>query len=81
MQFISKFYLEGKCYTCKMIKNKYDYLYREFNERQGPIQALLKDDWKLGYFVNNKYELFNLKNDLSESYEISKQHPEILEQL
>jgi arylsulfatase A-like enzyme len=60
---------------------KHDYLYWEFNEKQGPIQALLKDDWKLVYFVNDHYELYNLKNDPSESLEISKQHPEILEQL
>lgn len=65
----------------KTKQNKHDYLYWEFNEKQGPIQALLKDDWKLVYFVNQRYELYNLKNDPSELNEISNQHPEILKQL
>lgn len=63
------------------IQKKHDYLYWEFNEKQGPIQALLKGDWKLVYFVNSHYELYNLKNDPSELNEISNHHPEILKQL
>lgn len=62
-------------------QKKHDYLYWEFNEKQGPIQALSKDDWKLVYFVNKRYELYNLKNDPSELNEISEQHPEVLKQM
>ena len=65
----------------KNTQNKHDYLYWEFNEKQGPIQALSKDDWKLVHFVNKRYELYNLKNDPSELNEISKLHPEVLKEL
>ncbi|GGZ92054.1 arylsulfatase [Algibacter mikhailovii] len=63
------------------IQKNHDYLYWEFNEKRGPMQALLKDDWKLVHFVNKHYELYNLKNDPSELNEISSQHPDILKQL
>ena len=65
----------------KSIQKKHDYLYWEFNEKQGPIQALLKDDWKLIYFVNNRYELYNLKKDQSEFNDVSKENPKVLKQL
>ncbi len=67
--------------SSKSIQEKHDYLYWEFNEKQGPIQALLKDDWKLIYFVNNRYELYNLKKDQSELNDVSSENPEILKQL
>ncbi|MEP0366342.1 MAG: arylsulfatase [Cyclobacteriaceae bacterium] len=51
-------------------QRKHDYLYWEFNEKQGPIQALVKDDWKLLYFVGKRYELYNLKDDPSEENDL-----------
>lgn len=63
------------------LQKKHDYLYWEFNEKQGPIQALLKEDWKLVYFVDKRFELYNLKTDPSELTDVSKQHPEVLKEL
>ena len=55
---------------------KHDYLYWEFNEARGPIQALRKGPWKLIHFVaRSKYELYNLNRDVSESTDVSKTQP------
>ncbi len=60
----------------------HDYLYWEFNEREGPLQALLKDDWKLVYRVEHSaYELYNLQQDPSEQTDFSTQFPRKLENL
>lgn len=62
-------------------QKKHDYLYWEFNEKQGPIQALIKEDWKLVHFVNNRYELYKIKEDPSESVEVSNEYPKVLKRL
>ncbi|WP_421918886.1 arylsulfatase [Marinifilum sp.] len=62
-------------------QEKHDFLYWEFNERRGPIQAILKDDWKLVHFVNKKYELYNLSNDISESNNVIDDFPEVAKEL
>lgn len=60
----------------------HDYLYWEFNEQQGPIQALTKGDWKLIYYhVRNEYELYNLDEDKSEQNNLVKTHPKMVEEL
>ena len=43
-------------------------------------KALRMGDWKL-VRENDTDELFNLANDVSETKDLSKQHPEILAQL
>ena len=63
-------------------QSKHDYLYWEFNEARGPIQALRKGPWKLMHFVErSKYELYNLDRDISESNDISKHHPTVVHTL
>jgi arylsulfatase A len=60
----------------------HEYLYWEFNERQGPIQAITKGDWKLLYFhVKNQYELYNLKEDPSEQNNLTDIYPDLFEKL
>lgn len=51
-------------------QKSHNHLYWEFNEKKGPIQALLKGDWKLVHFVDQRYELYNLKEDPSESNDL-----------
>ncbi len=62
-------------------QEKHDYMYWEFNERQGPIQAIQKGSWKLVKFVGVKTELYSLKDDPSETTDVSEKHPEMVAQL
>ncbi|MGL1886793.1 MAG: arylsulfatase [Reichenbachiella sp.] len=56
---------------------KHDYLYWEFNESNGPMQALLKENWKLVYKVElKKYELYNLEEGKSEARNVVMQNPQ-----
>ncbi len=64
------------------IQAEHDYLYWEFNEGQGPIQALLQDEWKLVHYVeSSKYELYNVKEGPSESQEVHQKFPDELQKL
>lgn len=57
---------------------KHDYLYWEFNEGKGPIQALMKDDWKLLYFKERQeYELYHLGKDPGETENLLEKEVEI----
>lgn len=52
--------------------------YWEFNERQGPVQALVRENWKLIHFVEeSRYELYNLHIDPSESTDLGGSYPQI----
>lgn len=62
-------------------QQKHNYLYWEFNERQGPIQAVRKDNWKLVWKLEGKPKLFNLSSDLQESNNLAKQEPEKLNEM
>ncbi len=56
----------------------HDYLYWEFFEK-GFQQAARQSDWKLVRQIPNfKTELFNLKDDLSETHDVAAQHPDIV---
>lgn len=54
----------------------HDHLYWEFNEKKGPVQALMQGDWKLIHFVDAGYELYNLEDDPGESNNLyTADHP------
>ena len=75
---------DGISYLPSLIGEKqkeHDYLYWEFNERKGPIQALLHKNWKLVHFVGNKYELYDIKNDPSETNDLFGKEKEIADRL
>lgn len=76
--------VDGISYLPSLIADKqkaHDYLYWEFNERKGPLQALLKDDWKLVRFVGKHEELYNIKDDPGEKINVYDQNPKIATQL
>ena len=61
---------------------KHPYLYWEFYER-GSRQAVREGPWKAirQPMFTGEIELFNLSNDVSESTDISSEHPEIVEEM
>jgi arylsulfatase A-like enzyme len=57
-------------------QKKHEFLHWEFHER-GVTQAVRMGDWKAVYFRKpDRFELYNLKTDLSESNELAQKHPE-----
>lgn len=71
--------LNGK----KAVK-EHDYFYWQFNEN-GLKEALTKGDWKLIRFKDKgtaeKLELYNLKSDISEKYDIAAKNPDTVKAL
>ncbi len=66
-------------------QEQHEYLYWEFHE-QGGKQAVRKGDWKavrLGVFENadGLIELYNLKEDIAEEYNLADQHPDIIKEM
>jgi arylsulfatase A-like enzyme len=50
--------------------------------RAVPSTTIIKGDWKLIYYYEyDKYELFNLRNDISEEHDLSSSEPEIASSL
>jgi len=65
-------------------QKKHEYLYWEFYERGGK-QAIRKDNWKMvrlntrsGHMIT---ELYNLKDDVSEKFNLIEEHPEVVKEL
>lgn len=62
---------------------KHDYLYWEFDEniykKKGNFkQAVRMGDWKGIYYINDdRFELYNLKNDVAERFNVADQHQDI----
>jgi arylsulfatase A-like enzyme len=74
---------DGISYLPTLLGNKneqkvHDYLYWEFNEGQGPIQAIRKGKWKAVRFFNKPLELYNLKEDLGEEQNLAEDYPELI---
>ncbi|UAM97980.1 arylsulfatase [Polaribacter litorisediminis] len=64
-------------------QEKHDYLYWEFHELQGR-QAIRKDNWKLVKYnvkTKEKFFLYDLKSDPSESNNLADKQPEKLKEL
>ena len=60
---------------------EHDYLYWEFTE-QGGKQAIIEGDYKLIYFINDdRFELYNLANDLDESDNLATEMPDKVAEL
>lgn len=61
---------------------QHELLYWEFNERKGPIQAIVSDHWKLiRYVENDRYELFDLEKDPGELNNVHSENPDWFEKL
>mgnify|MGYP003324046788 FL=1 len=67
-------------------KNKRDYIFWHFPHYHGslwkPGSAIRNGDWKLlKFYEENKLELYNLKDDLSEQTDLSNKYPLIVKKL
>lgn len=62
-------------------QTQHDYLYWEINERQGPIQAIRKNHWKLVWKLENKPELYNLSIDSGEKNNLANTNIETLNKM
>ena len=62
-------------------QKKHQYLYWEFNESQGPIQAIRMGKWKAIKKYNEKVELYNLKKDKEEKYNVSVKCPKTMSKI
>lgn len=74
--------IDGISFLPTLFKNvtqkNHKYLYWEFHELGGR-QAIRMGDWKLikyNVIKNGKYELYNLKNDISETQDLASKMPE-----
>ena len=69
----------------KTQRDQHDFIYFEYPEKRGQI-ALRRGDWKgvkidMKTNPNAKWELYNLKNDPTESTNLASQYPEKVQQL
>lgn len=76
--------IDGISFLPELLNSKeqkcHDYLYWEFHENDGR-QAVRKGDWKaVRYDVRNhgKIELYNLKDDISETNDVADEYPELV---
>lgn len=56
----------------------HDYLYWEFNERKGPIQAIRKGNWKAVKRYQKKIELYDLLTDEGEMHNCALKNPDVV---
>ncbi len=62
-------------------QEQHTYLYWEFKERT-PRQAIRMGDWKGQYFIEHeRFELYDLSQDIGEENDLAAQHPEIVAEL
>ena len=59
----------------------HELMYWEFNERQGPIQAVRSGQWKLVKFLDRPAELYDLSADIGEENNLADLHPQLVEDL
>jgi len=74
---------DGVSFLPTMLGNKeeqeqHEYLYWEFNESQGPLQAVRSGDWKLVRFLGETPELYNLRLDIGEEHNVAAKNPDVV---
>ena len=59
-------------------QEEHDYLYWEFNEGRGPLQAIRKQNWKAVKRYNSPMELYDLNEDIGEENDLAEKYPDIV---
>lgn len=62
-------------------QQQHKYLYWEFNERKGPIQAVRAGNWKLLRMLDKAPELYDLSQDIGETTNVASANPNIAKRL
>jgi arylsulfatase A-like enzyme len=62
-------------------QEQHEYLYWEFNESQGPVQAVRSGDWKMLRFLGEPPELYDLRADVGEEHDVALQNPDVVQRL
>lgn len=62
-------------------QEQHEYLYWEFNESRGPIQAVRSGDWKLVRFLGKPPELYDLTSDIGEQHDVADRFPDTVQRL
>ncbi|PCI35902.1 MAG: arylsulfatase [Flavobacteriaceae bacterium] len=65
----------------KKTQSKHKYLYWEFNEGKGPIQAIRMQQWKLVKRYQKDVELYNLDKDQGETINLAQQEVKVLDEM
>ncbi|MCG9792283.1 arylsulfatase [Flavobacterium algicola] len=78
--------IDGISYLPTLLSNdkkqqKHEYLYWEFNENKGPIQAIRKGEWKAVKYLNKPLELYNLLNDIRETTSVADANPLVVKEM
>lgn len=62
-------------------QQQHDYLYWEFKEQEGSIQAIRKDNWKAIRRFTKPLRLFDLSSDFEEFSDVAADYPKIASQM
>ena len=78
--------IDGVSYLPTLLGNskeqeKHDYLYWEFNEGRGPIQAIRKGNYKAVKYLKKPLELYNIVEDRGEENNLAESMPELADQM
>ena len=76
--------IDGISYLPTLLGNEqkqHEYLYWEFNEGKGPIQAIRKGNWKAVKYLEKEMELYDLTIDIGEDNNIASTNPKIVAEM
>lgn len=59
-------------------QEQHEFMYWEFNEKKGPIQAMRQGNWKLVYYLDKQPELYDLNTDIGEENDLADEYPDKL---
>ena len=62
-------------------QKEHDYLYWEFNEGKGPIQAIRKGEFKAIKYLGQPVEIYNIIDDRGEEQNLAKEMPELAQEM
>ncbi|WPU92712.1 arylsulfatase [Mucilaginibacter sabulilitoris] len=62
-------------------QKEHEYFYWEVNETRGPIQAILKGDWKGISTYEKPFELYNIKTDVKETTNLADKYPDVVDSI
>jgi len=62
-------------------QKKHEYLYWEFKQNNIPMQAVRMRDWKAVKLDSGAIQLYNLKDDIAEAFDLAEKHQELVDKI